>query len=371
MGDLDRAIADYIEALRLDPESYVAYSNRGAAYTSKGNYAHALTDLSDAIRLNPNRVVAYNHRATVYMMKRDYVHAVADLSEQVRLEPDRAVHYNNRGLAYSFQGDLDRGIADFDHCLRLAPDFVAAYANRGSLDVKKGDFVRALSDFNEAIRRAPEDGNAYCDRGEMYMEQGRFDKGNMDLAKAVELNPEWASIYYKQALALLASGQVDRYQASCARMLERFAGSQDAEHQYWTAWTCTLAPHAVDDLPAAVALADKVLRTDPKSTRNLVTIGALLYRAERIEEAIARLTEADRLAQVADPSPESSPIYTWYFLAMAHAAAGHGDQAKEWLAKAVASTDKTLSDAQQVTWKRRLTLNLFRAEAEALRSEGS
>ena len=52
-GDLDRAIADYSEAIRLDPKLAAAYNNRGNAYKDKGDSDHAIADFSEAIRLAP------------------------------------------------------------------------------------------------------------------------------------------------------------------------------------------------------------------------------------------------------------------------------------------------------------------------------
>jgi tetratricopeptide (TPR) repeat protein len=47
-GDWDRAIADYDEALRLDPKNAGAYAGRAAAYLRKGNVDRALPDLTKA-----------------------------------------------------------------------------------------------------------------------------------------------------------------------------------------------------------------------------------------------------------------------------------------------------------------------------------
>jgi tetratricopeptide (TPR) repeat protein len=99
-------------------------------------------------------------------------------------------------------------------------------------------------------------------------------------------------------------------------------------------------------------------------------LGAILYRAERFDESVQRLTEADRLAQQPGGSGMSSPAYTWFFLAMVHHRLGHREEAKKWFGKAVAWTEKTIRDADQGTtdlpWNRRLTLKLLREEAEAL-----
>lgn len=51
-GDYDRAIADFDEAIRLDPKYAHAYENRAKAYASKGDYDRANTDRNEAIRLD-------------------------------------------------------------------------------------------------------------------------------------------------------------------------------------------------------------------------------------------------------------------------------------------------------------------------------
>ena len=52
-GDMDRAIADLTEAIRLDPKYANAYDNRGLAYRDKGDMDRAIADLTEAIRLDP------------------------------------------------------------------------------------------------------------------------------------------------------------------------------------------------------------------------------------------------------------------------------------------------------------------------------
>jgi tetratricopeptide (TPR) repeat protein len=56
--DLDRAIADYGEAIRLDPEYAEAYYGRGLTYRNKGDLERAIADYSEAIRLDPKLAAA-------------------------------------------------------------------------------------------------------------------------------------------------------------------------------------------------------------------------------------------------------------------------------------------------------------------------
>ena len=62
----DKAIADYTEAIRLDPKFAQAYNNRGGTYYGKGEFDKAIADFSEAIRLNPKYAHAYYNRGLVY-----------------------------------------------------------------------------------------------------------------------------------------------------------------------------------------------------------------------------------------------------------------------------------------------------------------
>jgi tetratricopeptide (TPR) repeat protein len=50
-GDHDRAIADFSDAIRLDPRSATAYLNRAAAWRAKGQIDEANADTKEAMRL--------------------------------------------------------------------------------------------------------------------------------------------------------------------------------------------------------------------------------------------------------------------------------------------------------------------------------
>ena len=61
-GDYDRAIADFTEAIRVDPKLATAFSNRGLAYEKKGSYDRAIADYNEAIRLNPIDATSFCRR---------------------------------------------------------------------------------------------------------------------------------------------------------------------------------------------------------------------------------------------------------------------------------------------------------------------
>src|SRR5215471_14465465 len=121
--DNNRAIADYNEAIRIDPDYADAFYGRGNAWSEKFDDARALADYNEAIRLDPNHAAALNNRGAAWLAMGQNDRAVADFSAAIRVDPRDADYYNNRGSAWQAKGDLDRALADYDEAIRVAPNY--------------------------------------------------------------------------------------------------------------------------------------------------------------------------------------------------------------------------------------------------------
>ena len=92
----------------------VAFGIRGRAYSKKRNVGEAIADYTEAIRLNPKDDSAFYFRGEAYRQKADYDRAIADYTEAIRLNPkDVFASYYARGGAYVDKGDYGHAISDF------------------------------------------------------------------------------------------------------------------------------------------------------------------------------------------------------------------------------------------------------------------
>ena len=81
----------------VDPFIANAYSNRGLARYQKGDLEGAMADLNQAIRIRPTLAVAYLNRAAVQRAQMEPAAAVKDLDRAISLDKDLFQAFSNRG----------------------------------------------------------------------------------------------------------------------------------------------------------------------------------------------------------------------------------------------------------------------------------
>jgi len=89
-------IDNYTEAIWLNPRDSDAYYFRGNAKNDLGDLQGAIEDYTEVIRLEPDyHTPAYFFRALASLKLRNYQAAVDDFNETIRLSPDNANAYFN------------------------------------------------------------------------------------------------------------------------------------------------------------------------------------------------------------------------------------------------------------------------------------
>ena len=199
--DYRGAVADFNQAIRLNPQLDLAYYNRGLARYGLQDYRGAVADFDQAIRLNPQDADAYNNRGSVRRELQDYRGAIADFDQAIRLNPKFDLAYYNRGIARRKLQDYGGALADFDQAIRLNPRDADAYNNRGTMRYGLQDYRGAIADFDQAIRLNPEDADVYNNRGFVRYGLQDYRGAIADFDQAIRLQPDLALAYYHRGLA--------------------------------------------------------------------------------------------------------------------------------------------------------------------------
>jgi tetratricopeptide (TPR) repeat protein len=152
-GDYERAVADFDEAIRLDPAYVAPHLGRGIGHLRLREYDAALADFTKAIALDRWLALAYVGRGETLLEMSDAAtdRAIADFNRAIKINPALPQAYVDRGFAFQRQGALDKAIADYDRAIALDPSLAAAYANRGAAREEKGEHAAARADYEAAL----------------------------------------------------------------------------------------------------------------------------------------------------------------------------------------------------------------------------
>ncbi len=127
---VDQAMDYFTDRIRSSPGDAFPFAMRALLWQDKKELDMALGDLNDAIRLDSTNRRFYLARGRVCFAKKQYTQAIADSSEAIRRSPRSVAAYILRGDAWYAAKDHDRAIADYSEAIRKDPRCALAYSSR-------------------------------------------------------------------------------------------------------------------------------------------------------------------------------------------------------------------------------------------------
>jgi len=119
IGDHAKAIADYTEMIRIDPNDAEAYLARGNAFAELGDHRGAIADYSEAIRVDPKSADPFARRGIQLVVGGDTDRAIADFTEAIAIEPNNGAHHAHRGFVHFYRGAFAASAKDLNHAVEL------------------------------------------------------------------------------------------------------------------------------------------------------------------------------------------------------------------------------------------------------------
>jgi tetratricopeptide (TPR) repeat protein len=306
---LDKAIAEYETARKLDPRDSLLLTVLGGAYQEAGRPDDALdayraavvaspcddealfllagqydtvgrkADAEAAFRklveLNPRQAVGWQWLATDAFQREDYAAAAEAYRTAASLEPDSSDIYYGLGSSLYHLKDYAGAEAAYRQAKTLAPDDAATLAGWGDSLAKLGRTGEAIAAYERAVEAAP-DYLTWLSLGLLYEQAGRYAEAASAYGKAAGIQPN-------DALAHSAAGAMRQ------RIGEYTAAAQAYEHAlqldpenaaYWEALALNYA--ALARSADALKAADETLKRNPGSaTAHLVRASVYEERGDR------------------------------------------------------------------------------------------
>jgi tetratricopeptide (TPR) repeat protein len=122
----------------------MAHNNLGVALREKGQLDEAIAECREAIRLKKDDALAHYNLGFALRKKGQLDEAIAEQREAIRLKKEFAEAHIILGNALREKGQLDEAIAEYREAIRLKKDDAEAHCNLGIVLQDKGQFAEAL-----------------------------------------------------------------------------------------------------------------------------------------------------------------------------------------------------------------------------------
>ena len=228
-GDIPAAMADYRNALRLDPRNVNVLNSLGVCFGVRQEFKKALTAFSAAAKIDPNEVLALYNAGLVHMLQDDKRTAlelwlqaapqgrdIFELNLQIgrRLleidQPEKAQGYIRQAAALQPEsaqvqrmlGDVllaqrltDQAIAPYKTALRANPNDAAALSGLARCyELRNENIEIAVSFCRQSVDIAPENGRAFLRLGRLLVKTGRLAEALKAFKQAETLGEEARSL---------------------------------------------------------------------------------------------------------------------------------------------------------------------------------
>lgn len=208
--DYDKAADEYNKALNIDPLSLKAYQALAEMYSQKGNHAEALSVISRARNNIPNNpeitqssqeccyafIVSTLNKSTELLLADKGLEAISLLKDALKLCPDFAVAQYTLGYYYFSVKDYANAEASLKKAILIDPQFHYAHKLLSQVYFKKGNFEKELSSARDALTINNNDASVCNDLGLALMHLERYTEAITYLKKAVSLDPNNTDYIY-------------------------------------------------------------------------------------------------------------------------------------------------------------------------------
>jgi tetratricopeptide (TPR) repeat protein len=196
-GRFEDALADFDQALALNPRFHRAWVNKGMTLAALDRGDSAQLCFEQALQIQPDDPDVLNDRGAIKFRNGDLAGAVSDFSRAIEKKPGLRDAYTNRALAYIRLQEYEKSIGDSRRAVELAPGDPKNYLQHGSIGVALHQLGRdreALPEYDEAIRTAPSGepllGGYYLYRSYSWEALGDSQKALRDAREALRLGAQ-------------------------------------------------------------------------------------------------------------------------------------------------------------------------------------
>lgn len=196
------ALADFSEALKLDPTSFMALYQKANEEYALGDYSAAKSDYTRLRSTNPRSVEALTGLARVAVKENDLGRASEYMDGAVEMMSADSDIYIRRASVRRMQGNNTGAVEDLLMAISIDNN---TRAFQELIDMANVDYPAVISAISTSISYAPQQGMLYYIRGFIAQAHDHYASALADYRKLIDQNMyEYAGLYNSMAQCQLA-----------------------------------------------------------------------------------------------------------------------------------------------------------------------
>lgn len=149
------AAQNCVKALSLTPELAEGHTCLGDVYNGQGRYEAAADEFQKALAVDKNQVNALRGLAEAYEKLGNFSAAEATYRQAINLRPQYWAGYNWLGAFYFHRARYSDAVQMFQRVVKLAPGNFEGYSNIGGALAIQGKYADAIREFKRSIEIRP------------------------------------------------------------------------------------------------------------------------------------------------------------------------------------------------------------------------
>ena len=196
-GDNERAAQALRRALDLQHDNDAAHRLLGLVRSDRGDIDGALAELREAIRIRPDSNNYYALGFTLFKAGRND-EAIAPFRTATELAPESAAAFQALGTVLHQLGEIDQAIGNYEHAVRLGPN-APALANLALAYFGAKRYDEALATYEKSLALDPKSVLNNGNIGDVYAALGRTREAKAAYEKSIDLGDQLLTVNPRDA----------------------------------------------------------------------------------------------------------------------------------------------------------------------------
>ena len=180
--DPEKSIAVLKMATELYPADVTARQTLAENLAARNEMDKAIAEYNEILRIDPNRTEFLRRIGLFYREKGDFSQALVYFERYAKANPENTKSFTEIGGVYDVLGEYDQAATYYEKALLLDPENVSVLRAIADIDAKLGRSDIALKKYNDALRMA----RSARDRIEIYSGLQEFYLNRGELEKSFE-----------------------------------------------------------------------------------------------------------------------------------------------------------------------------------------